>query len=625
MGIDYVDGRRYGKAVIAGADWVLHTREQLNRLNVFPVPDGDTGTNMALSLAAAASSVRGAPERDLGVVARRVAEAGILGAKGNSGLMLAHWFLGISRSVGSEPRVDARGLAAALRAAAREVYGAVSDPVEGTILTVMREAGNAAHCVAERGHDVERVLDDVIGTAETSLAATPDLLPVLRRAGVVDAGAAGWVHFMKGVRRAIRGEGPPDYRLEDLGAQAAHPPADAADELTERYCTELVCRGRHFRADRLRRLFAPDGTHLLVATTGTVFKLHIHTNHPEAVFRKAERLGTLEERKVDDMLRQRDERAEPGDGDRDAQPSTVAIVTDSTCDLPESVRREAGIAVVPLQVLFGDSVFRDQVDLGTEEFYRRITAGEHPATSQPPPRAFLEALDRIRSDRPVVIVTLGASLSGTFASARSAARLAPHPRVAVVDSRSASVGLGMLALDAARLAAGGASVDEIVDALERARERITITFSVASLEHLRRGGRIGRLRAFVGSLLGVRPVLRFAQGRITAVARARSEEEAFGRVLDQVERDAPRGTRIRAGLIAAPDARHRLDDVERELRRRWDVTELLRGGITGVIGAHTGPGTWAVMVRPEEKEPAPGNPGRDRVRTPARRPGRRSP
>lgn len=605
MGIEYVDGRRYGKAVIAGAEWVLHTREHLNRLNIFPVPDGDTGTNMALSLAAAAAAARSVDERDLGRVAARVAEAGILGAKGNSGLLLAHWFLGISKAVGSLARVDAAGLARALRTASGEVYAAVAKPVEGTILTVMRSASDRAHDAAGAGHDVETMLDEVIDAAETSLAETTELLPALKEAQVVDAGAAGWVHFMKGVRRAIRGEGPPDWSLETLEDASVHDAVPDHAEITERYCTEIICRGRNFDAEKLRRHFAKDGTFLLVATTGKVFKLHVHTNHPDEVIRKAERLGTVEERKVDDMLRQRDERGRGRPAvDLAAQPSTVAIVTDSTADLPPGIRDRHGIEVVPLQVLFGSRVYRDQVDLDTETFYRRITAGEHPATSQPPPRAFVEALERIRPDRDVVILTIASSLSGTFASARNGARLASQPRVEIVDSRSASVGLGMMVQGAARLAESGASLDGIVAAIGKWRERTAITFSLASLEYLRRGGRISAARAILGGLLGVRPVLHFAGEGIAAVAKARGDADAFAKVMAQVARDAPPGSRVRVGLIAATDAGDQLDRAEARLREGWDVLEVLRGGITGVIGAHTGPGTWAVMVqRVEDDDP----------------------
>jgi DegV family protein with EDD domain len=593
LGIDYVDGRRYARAVVAGADWVLHTRESLDRINVFPVPDGDTGTNMALSLDATAAAVRASGERHLGRVARKVAEASILGAKGNSGLILAHWFLGVSRSVGGQARIESRGLADALHAGALSVRDALEHPVEGTILTVMRSAAERALGAVHHGAGVAHLLDDVLSAAEAALARTPEMLEPLRKAGVVDAGAAGWVNFLKGVRRAIRGEPPPERAPDDLAAAVTHPPD--FDASGERYCTELICRGRDFDEAKLRRRFAGDGTHLLVATTGSVFKLHIHTDHPDAVFRKAERLGRVEERKVDDMRRQSEERragfrGPDGGGE---PPSGVAVVCDSTADLPAELRDRHGIAMVPLQVLFGDSVYRDQVDLASEEFYRRLSRGERATTSQPPPRAFVEALERIRGDRPVVVLTLSAALSGTFRSARSGAALAAQPRVDVIDSRSASLGLGLLALGAARLAERGADSATVVGWIERWRAGTGIAFTVRTLEHLRRGGRIGPAAELLGNLLGLRPVLAYEGDGVRAEARARGDDDAFAKVLAAVARRVPEGSRARFGIVQA-DRPREAARAEEAIRARWDAVDLVHAGFTGVVGAHTGPGTWGI-------------------------------
>lgn len=590
-----MDGRRYARAVIAGADWVLHTRESLNRINVFPVPDGDTGTNMALTLNATASAVRASGERHLGRVARTVAEASILGAKGNSGLILAHWFLGVSRSVGEQARIGARGLAEALHTGAADVREALETPVEGTILTVMGSAAEGARSAVGAGASVGHLLDDVLAAAEATLARTPEMLESLRKAGVVDAGAAGWVNFLKGVRRAIRGEPPPVYEREDLLTDAAHPP-ELDGDVGERYCTELICRGRGFDAARLRRLFAPDGSYLLVATTGEVFKLHIHTDHPDVVFRKAARLGNVEERKVDDMLRQREER----DAGRVArsnlagQPAGVAIVCDSTADLSADLRERHGITMVPLQVLFGDRVFRDQVDLSSAEFYRRLAAGETPTTSQPPPRAFVEALERIRADRPVIVLTVSGGLSGTLRSARSGAALAPQSRLEIVDSRSASLGLGLLALGAARLAERNAGIPEILRWIGRWREGTGITFTVATLDYLRRGGRIGTTAGLLGNLFGVRPVLTYEGEEIRAEARARGEEDTFAKMLAAIERRVPEGSRARFGIVQS-DRPREAERAEAEIRARWSVVDLVHAGFTGVVGAHTGPGTWGIV------------------------------
>jgi DegV family protein with EDD domain len=602
MPINYLDGRRFRNVVVAGADWVRHTREHINRINVFPVPDGDTGTNMALSLSATAAAVRAVDDRHLGEVSRRAAEASILGAKGNSGVIMAHWFLGLADSFSDRHRLAAADVGPALKVAAESVYGAIDNPVEGTIISVMRSVSEAASDgAAKDGVDLGRLMESLLDTAGEALARTPEQLEVLREAKVVDAGAQGYVYFLEGAVRAMRGEPPPDTLEIDLGHAVDHLDFEHdASDLSERFCTEVVVRGRRFNAERLKRLFRPLGSSLLVATTGTLFKLHVHTNHPDEVLRIARGQGTVEEQKVDDMLRQQEERGD----DRlkpvvalEAQADTVAVLCDSTADLPEAVRREHGIEMAPLQVLFGDRVFRDQVDLSSEAFYERLqTDPNHPTTSQPPPRAFVEALDRIRPDRPALIATISSRLSGTFRSAKSGAALVSHPQVTVFDSASASLGLGMMTLNAARLSAKGASMEDLIHWLERWREDTGLVFSLATLEFLRRGGRIGAAKSIIGGLLGLRPILTFEDGNIVPLAKARGDRETFDRALEVLKKRLAGIGRVRLGLVEIGSS-GALDRIETELKDSMDVVEVVRGAPTGVIGAHAGPGAWGVFYQ----------------------------
>ena len=612
--ISHLDGRHFRQAIVAGADWVRYTREHINRINVFPVPDGDTGTNMALSLSATAAAVRATDNPHLGEVVGRAAEASILGAKGNSGVIMAHWFLGFAQCIGRESRLAAVEVATALKAASDSVYEAVENPVEGTIVSVMRSVGDAAvvRCCDDGVH-LGELMQSLFEAASEALARTPEQLAVLREANVVDAGAQGYVNFLEGALRAVRGEPLPEPSEQDL-----HDAVDQiafehdTSDLSERYCTEVVVRGKGFKSERLKKLFRPLGSSLLVATTGTLFKLHVHTNHPDEVLKIAARQGSIEEQKVDDMMRQRDER-----GDERLQPlvplnaqaDTVAVLCDSTADLPQALCAEHGIEMAPLQVLFGDRVFRDQVDLSTEEFYQLLkTDPNHPTTSQPPPRAFVEALDRIRSDREAIIVTVSRGVSGTFTSAQSGAALAPHPGVEVFDSRSASLGLGMMTLNAARLAAGGADKATLLEWLEKWREDSGMVLCLATFEYLRRGGRIGAAKSLIGGLLGLKPILGCKEGKIVPIAKARGDAEAYARAIQLVMDAVGEGGRVRLGLVDTGADKELLKRVEIELGQRFDVVEVIRATATGVVGAHAGPGAWGVFYqRIREDDPLHGS------------------
>ncbi len=597
MPITYLDGRRFSQVVVGGADWVRHTRDQINRINVFPVADGDTGTNMALSLSATASALRTNGDRVLGSVVRTAAEASILGAKGNSGLIMAHWFLGLSRAIGDRARVGMEEFAEGLHAATRAVYEALEEPVEGTILTVMRAVSDQAAVRATEVDDLADFAGVLVEAGESALEKTPEQLAVLREAHVVDAGALGYVNFLHGANRVVRGEPLPEP-VTALFEESSHPPL-AEEAITERYCTELIVRGRGFEEAALRRRFGPFGSSMLVATTGELFKLHIHTNHPDELIRTAARLGQVEERKVDDMLRQRDERDHlvPPVIPLDAQPAGVAVVVDSTADLPAEERRRLGIEMVPLQVLFGDQVYRDQVDLDSAGFYARLASDpSHPTTSQPPPRAFVEAFDRIRADREVLVLSLSATLSGTHKSAQTAVGLASHPRVEVFDSGSASLGLGLMARNAARLAARGADTDTLLRWLAHWREQSGMVFAVATLEYLRRGGRIGAASSMIGSLLRLRPVLTLRDGQVVPLGKARGADDTVRFVERHLEQTLPADARLRVGLVGI-DTEARLEELEAWLRARWELVECVRGAPTGVIGAHAGPGAWGCFYQ----------------------------
>src|SRR5690349_18254173 len=175
VGIAYVDGPRLARSLFAAADWVAAGRDEINRINVFPVPDGDTGTNFSLTLRAVADALRALGDAPLSDTARTMARAAVLGARGNSGIMLAHFLLGFADAVGEQPRADVRTLAAAMRQGADRLYDSLDEPREGTILTVAREAAAAAEAAAGDTEDIGELVRRVLDGATASLARTPDL------------------------------------------------------------------------------------------------------------------------------------------------------------------------------------------------------------------------------------------------------------------------------------------------------------------------------------------------------------------------------------------------------------------------------------------------------------------
>ena len=600
-GITYVDGPRLTRAVTAAADWVAAGREEINRINVFPVPDGDTGTNFTLTLRAVADALRALGDAPLPETARAMAQAAVLGARGNSGMMLAHFLLGFTEALGNRTTATAPDLARAIRTGSDRLYQALEDPREGTILTVARDAAIAAEPVAERSSDIREFMRHLLEEGEAALARTPDLMQVLKEAGVVDAGGKGFVRMLEGVVRYIRGE--PVRAMDagsDGGASALVVPAAITEVASERdfqFCTEVLVRGERLPpANEVRAALHAFGGSTVVAVTGDILKIHVHTDTPEAVFTYAARWGRVDAKKAEDMRVQHRRLGHP-------ERRPVAIVTDTSADIPDSELDRLHIAMVPLQVVFGESTFRDRVELRPEEFYRRLRSStELPTTSQPAPADFLQVFRDVRSEADeVVAVLLGSSLSGTFKAAQAAVRAGGLQNVHLVDSRSASLGVGLLALRGAELAAQGWSGSQIADELRRVRTQSGMLLTVDRYDNLLRSGRISRAKAWLAGMLDVKPILSLdAEGVVVPVERVRGREHLESRllaVLDQ--RLTPRPSQLRLG-VAHADAPEVAQRIRTALVERYQPRECLVTLATGVLGTHVGPGAWGIFYQVED-------------------------
>jgi DegV family protein with EDD domain len=598
VGIAYVDGPRLARSIFAAADWVTAGRDEINRINVFPVPDGDTGTNFSLTLRAVADALRALGDASLPDTTRTMARAAVLGARGNSGMMLAHFLLGFSESLGDRPRAAAADIAAAVRAGSSRLYTSLDDPREGTILTVAREAAEAAERAAVDSPDIAEFMRRLLEEGEAALARTPQLMAALREAGVVDAGGKGFVRMLEGVVRYI--DGDPILAVAETELERAEMPAALVEVAAERdfqFCTEVLVRGEHLPpANEVRAAMHGFGGSVVVAAAGDILKVHVHTDSPEAVFSFAARWGRVETTKADDMRAQHRRLAHP-------ERRPVALVADSSADLPDPVLDRHHIALVPLQVMFGDETFRDRVELKPEEFYRRLRgARDLPTTSQPTPADFVRVLRDARAEADeVVAVLLSAALSGTFASAQAAVRAAGISGVQLVDSRSASLGLGMLTLRGAELAESGWSGVRIARELERLRGQSGMLLTVDRYDNLLRSGRVSRGKAWLAGMLDVKPILSLdASGRVIPVDRVRGREQVVPRVLALLERRlTPRPKVVRFGVAhaEAPDMAER---VRNALVAAYQPRECFVTLATGVLATHVGPGAWAIFYQVED-------------------------
>ncbi|SDY92405.1 DAK2 domain-containing protein [Tindallia californiensis] len=302
MNTQTINGKNYKSMMISARQTLLDQQEIINSLNVFPVPDGDTGTNMTLTVEAAIKELNKSETENIDELAEAVANGSLMGARGNSGVILSQLFRGFAKSLKTKKEITVKDIAMAMKNASDTAYQAVMKPTEGTILTVARESADAAMMLAEKEENVETFLRLVILKANESLERTPDQLRVLKEAGVVDSGGKGLVAIMEGALKGIFGE--KDLALDmNKDKQEKHPYLYEIDpeEIHFGYCTEFIINAKDADVAIFKSKITHHGDSMLVVANEKLMKVHIHTNHPGKVLEEALKIGDLTDIKIDNM------------------------------------------------------------------------------------------------------------------------------------------------------------------------------------------------------------------------------------------------------------------------------------------------------------------------------------
>ncbi len=582
---DSLDGARLNAALRAGIYRLLARTDHLNKINVFPVPDGDTGTNMAMTCSAVLHVLEREPQPHAGALLTRIADAAIDGARGNSGAILAQFLLGLGDRVGHLAEIRLGDFAAAVRGGASYARNAIMEPREGTILTVATDfAKHIEQAVAQGATDFRSLFQRAMRGVRDSLAATRGQLEQLRAANVVDAGAEGFVTLVEGMGDYFD-TGAVGERIDPRTISDEESPV-AATDTSFRYCTECLLTGDALDQRRLREILSALGGSLVIAGSTRKTRIHIHTNDPQRLFDTLAGHGTVSGQKADDMLAQQQ-------ATHHAKSQRVAIVSDSAADWPDDVSERLELHAVPLRVHFGAKSYLDKVSLTPSEFFQELSTNPaHPKTSQPPPGDFRRMYEFLTSHFDAVVsVSVSTKVSGTFNAAKSAAERIPNGRVQVFDSGSASLGQGLLAVYAAECARAGYTAEEIVAALREARARTTTLGLLPRLDYAVRGGRVPRFVKPIADLLRLSPLLvNPADGRVTVGGavwgRSRLAEKFARKVLAQL--DASRSYRLWVGHANALAEAEKLLALVRAQHTAFESTSIVSLGTA--LGTHGGPG-----------------------------------
>jgi DAK2 domain fusion protein YloV len=306
--ISVFDGQDLKKALLAGAAWLEEHREQINALNVFPVPDGDTGSNMSKTMQAAIKGIESSTDTSAGVISAKLAHGALLGARGNSGVILSQILRGLALGLDKKATFTAQDLAAATYEAQRLAYRAVIKPVEGTILTVVRETAEGAKISAERGDDLVALLQEMVIAARRSVAHTPELLPTLKQAGVVDSGGQGFCTILEGIWRYVRGEAGDETLAEMPAAQQRLPEVKKGVVTVEEefgYEVVFLLHGEKLDVEKIRStIIEMGGVSTVVAGDEKMLKVHTHTEQPGKILDYGVSLGSLLDINIENLQEQ---------------------------------------------------------------------------------------------------------------------------------------------------------------------------------------------------------------------------------------------------------------------------------------------------------------------------------
>ena len=475
MPLKEIDAKSFRVAFISGANNLSNHKEIINELNVFPVPDGDTGTNMTLTIMSAAQEVRALEDPDMDDMGKAIASGSLRGARGNSGVILSQILRGFCKDIKGKKVLTAEDLASAFSRAVETAYKAVMKPKEGTILTVAKGIAEKAYLLIDTEDDIAEFLAEVVKHGDEVLANTPNQLPVLKEAGVVDSGGQGLMEFIRGIYLAIIGqpvsdndapvrliEGP-KKSIEEMRGSSREDISTADIKFT--YCTEFICNLKKpltdADSDTFRDYLLSIGDSLVFVSDDEIVKIHVHTNHPGQAFEKAIEYGFLTNMKIDNMKEEHSERVM-------LEQSRLQAFSEAKPEAPEEKKAYTGpkkqfgfVAVAS-----GDGIA--EIFKGAAVDYV-ISGGQ---TMNPSTDDFLKAAEEINAE----VIFLLPNNKNIILAANQAANLSKDKRLYVVPTKSVPQGISaMLAFSLT------ATAEENLQAMSEAAESIIsgeVTYAV---------------------------------------------------------------------------------------------------------------------------------------------------
>lgn len=580
-----ITGHELYAYVISGAKNIIVNEQNLNKMNVFPVPDGDTGTNLSLTMN---SIINQAQKSDHAhQTMDQIAKLSLENAYGNSGMIFAQYLSGFANAMRQKASLSASELIDGFKQAAHHALNSVAHPKEGTILTVMRSFASSFESNLDL--DLELRLDKSLVNLQTAVNNTKNQLKVLKDNNVVDAGAQAFYFFIEGMVRFIK-----TGSLDDLNFKAAH--LDLITEMTpsleigeHRYCAQYLIESTQTQTDLLKSLDAY-GDSLVVNQNGNHLSIHLHTNHPHQIMEDLVKVSKVISHKIDDMWLQAHL--------IHAKQAKMAIITDSIADLPQAYKDQNHCVVIPLNIIVDSVVYMDKLSLTSDQFYAHLDDYTlNPSSSQASPLSIERIFNQVLPHYDEIIgIFVSSKMSGTYSNiVKVVNRLnTKGKRIRLIDSKTNSIAQGLLVYEALRLKAEGESFDTIVNKIEAMIPQIKIFVSVKDLKYMLKGGRVSKVTGFILSKLKLQPVISIdAQGKGIIPYKSFTQKSAIKSILKEVKMAQSKQGIERYGLVYADDPDD-LKDFKNKLVHIIGKEPEYIETISPIVGLNAGKGAFAI-------------------------------
>ncbi len=525
--ISEINGVQLYNSFIAGAQKIFENQTLLNNINFYPVPDADTGTNLASTMHSIVNTVR--PNENAKETALALADAALMGARGNSGIIFAQFLYGFSKDIKDKPNMTIADFAEYARIGSECAYYALANPKEGTMISVIRDWAKYIFENQDSTDDFTTLFISAMSAAMEALKQTAKFIPAKAKT-MVDAGAKGFVVFIEGMCEY--------FHSGEKSVQVAE--AEIIDSewlggidhqvITYRYCTEALLVGEQLEREKISSLIDMMGDCLVIAGSPKKMRLHIHTDEPWIVLERVQTIGRVIYQKVEDMVMQNDLVSN--------RKSNIGILSDSACDIPKELLEKYQIQTVPLTVSFGEEFYLDQLTIKPKQFLDKLEKStEIPKSSQPSLMDFTNRYNYLSTHYDSIIsVHLNGKFSGMINSSRRAAAAVSKnigKAIDIIDSKTATGALGLNVIRTAEAAINGMSHEDIVKNAQEWANKTKLFISCVNTKYLISSGRISTFKALALKLFGIKPIIGLqSDGELKLNKISFTSKDSYKKILD---------------------------------------------------------------------------------------------